>query len=566
MVILTVLSGLCMAIPSAAQDYQGFGAATQGGQGKPLYHVTNLNDSGPGSLRDALAQGNRYIRFEVAGEILLQSRLYIRGANVTVDGFTAPSPGITLKNYGPFIHGSNGAHDIIVRGIRVRNTVQDRDGIQVAYGAYNVVIDHVSVQGGGDGNLDITEDSHDVTVSWSILAKPAGTEKNMLIKYNPSRITLHHNIFLNAMQRNPQVRIDDAGTPAKETTIDMRNNLVWGWAGGYGTLIWYGPWANVVDNFYSAAGGDPTRALEVSNGARAYVADNISNDGLTNHINAMGTQGVPFPAPLVDTTDACTAALMAFTDAGVRPLDAVDTQHLSAIALPSCATPIPPPPTNHSPAVNAGPDIVITLPASATLDGTVTDDGLPKPLGTVATTWTKLSGPSGTVTFANASAIDTTASFTAAGTYVLRLTASDGALSSSDDVTVVVNPAPTGQAVVSFTLINADTDQPIASFNPLNSGVSLNLATLGTRNLNIRANTSPATVGSVRFGFDGTASYRTESGAPYSLAGDNNGNYSAWQPRVGLHTVTATPYTRSNARGTVGKALTITFNVIDNPN
>ena len=95
--------------------------------------------------------------------------------------------------------------------------------------------------------------------------------------------------------------------------------------------------------------------------------------------------------------------------------------------------------TNTAPAVSAGPDLTITLPASASLNGTVTDDG--KPTGSTLTSiWSKLSGP-GTVSFANASAVDTTAGFSAAGSYVLRLTASDSALSSTDDVTITIQGA-----------------------------------------------------------------------------------------------------------------------------
>jgi hypothetical protein len=220
-------------------------------------------------------------------------------------------------------------------------------------------------------------------------------------------------------------------------------------------------------------------------------------------------------------------------------------------------------PANQAPTVSAGPDQTITLPNSASLNGTVADDGLPDPPGSLTTSWSKVSGP-GTVTFGNSAAVDTTASFAAAGSYVLRLTANDGALSRSDDVAVTVNSAPAGQAVVSFTLINADTDQPIAIFDPLISGVTLNLATLPTRNLNIRANTSPSTVGSVRFRLDGNGNYRTESGAPYTLAGDNGGNYFPWTPSLGSHTVTATPYTRSGGGGTAGTPLTVTFYVINN--
>jgi uncharacterized protein YjiK len=113
-------------------------------------------------------------------------------------------------------------------------------------------------------------------------------------------------------------------------------------------------------------------------------------------------------------------------------------------------------PPNAPPAVNAGPDRTITLPASAALDGTVTDDGLPNPPGAVTTTWSKASGP-GTVTFAAANAVDTSATFSAAGTYVLRLTASDGAITSSDDATVTVLSGPTNQAPV----VNAGPDQTI---------------------------------------------------------------------------------------------------------
>lgn len=91
---------------------------------------------------------------------------------------------------------------------------------------------------------------------------------------------------------------------------------------------------------------------------------------------------------------------------------------------------------NQAPNVSAGADQTITLPATASLDGTVTDDGLPN--NSVTSTWSRVSGP-GTVSFGNANAVDTSASFSSAGTYVLRLTANDGQLSSSDTVTIVVN-------------------------------------------------------------------------------------------------------------------------------
>ena len=329
-------------------DYQGFGSDTAGGTGKPVYRVTNLGDSGPGSLRDGISQGNRHIVFAIAGDILLASDLFVQGANLTIDGLTAPLPGITLRNNGLVISGDRGAHDVIVRGIRIRGAGSGadrriRDGINISRGAYNVVIDRVSIYGSEDGNLDITE-ARDVTVCWSIVAKPAGSERNMLIKYDPSRVTLHHNLFLNARQRNPHVRIDDIGTPATETTLDMRNNVIWNWRGGYGTQIGYGSRVNIVNNFYSNRGfssNDRKQAIIVCKGgcdgnrassARAYVAGNFSNDGFTDYINSQGTESTPFPAPAVDTTDSHTGCGQVLARAGVRPLDWTDQDQLSRVS------------------------------------------------------------------------------------------------------------------------------------------------------------------------------------------------------------------------------------------
>jgi len=101
---------------------------------------------------------------------------------------------------------------------------------------------------------------------------------------------------------------------------------------------------------------------------------------------------------------------------------------------------------NQSPQVDAGTDQSITLPAAANLDATVTDDGLPDPPGALTLTWSQVSGP-GTATFADASAADTSVTFSAAGTYELSLTANDEALSDSDSVRIVVSaPAATNQA------------------------------------------------------------------------------------------------------------------------
>src|SRR5205085_1560354 len=146
---------------------------TPGGAGQPVYTVTTLADSGPGSLADAVSQGNRYIKFAVAGTIQLSDGIETQGPFLTIDGLSAPAPGITLSGGGLYIMGAssewgfdNHSHDIIVRGLRVRDPVDD--AFRVAYNAYNIVLDHVSAQGAGDGSIDVSQGAHDVTVAWSI--------------------------------------------------------------------------------------------------------------------------------------------------------------------------------------------------------------------------------------------------------------------------------------------------------------------------------------------------------------------------------------------------------------
>jgi hypothetical protein len=97
---------------------------------------------------------------------------------------------------------------------------------------------------------------------------------------------------------------------------------------------------------------------------------------------------------------------------------------------------------NTAPVVNAGADQTITLPATATLNGTAVDDGLPTS-SALTYAWTKQSGP-GTATFGSASSASTTVAFSAVGTYILRLTVSDGALGRSDEVTVTVSATGSG--------------------------------------------------------------------------------------------------------------------------
>jgi hypothetical protein len=275
----------------------------------------------------------------------------VRGAFVTLDGGTAPPPGITLRGY-PLVLQGRGTHDVIVRDLRVRDSVDDC--IRVTGGAHRVVLDHVSVSGCGDGSIDITL-THDVTVSWSILAEPA-SRTQMLVKYRPERITLHHSLFTLGQQRNPQIS-RQGDRPAVDTTVDMRNNVVWNWGFGYGTFVLYGPWVNVVNNYYGNPAGDPIDTLQAllvcrgdgvetpestpactDGGARSrawvYASGNVSGDGVDP--DRHGTVATPFPAPPVTTQDACSAAALVLAGAGARPRDAHDDAYVAAVTLPGC--------------------------------------------------------------------------------------------------------------------------------------------------------------------------------------------------------------------------------------
>jgi Viral BACON domain/Pectate lyase len=439
----TVVSALSLPVPSLAQPYQGFGADTPGGEGQPLYRVTNLNDSGPGSLRDAVSQGNRTVVFDVGGEIVLSVEIQLKGAFITIDGFTAPSP-ITVVNDGLVIDGDTGAHDIIVRGIRVRNA--NGDSITIRDGAHNVVIDHVSSHGANDGAIDITTGAFDITVQWSIFA--ANRRDNLIsaVDSQALRVTFHHNLFVKGQSRNPQSGWDGTlATTPPDTVADIRNNLIWDFS-AYGSVMTKKTKANVVNNFYySSRQPSARRALYIIQGGQVYAQGNYSHNGA--NIDGEGNQQAPFAAAPVDVSDPCSAAHEVVADAGVKPRDAVDDQHLSAISLPTC--------------VGAGPNLEVTptrLDFSAVSGGsnpspkslTVSDSnsGGFSWTGAAGATWLSVSPMSGTAPSILNVAVSS--SGLAAGTHLttISIVAPDATGSPVDvPVTLVVSPAVSGPQV-----------------------------------------------------------------------------------------------------------------------
>ena len=434
----TILTG-----SDPATGTQGFGASTPGGSAGAIVRVTNLNNAGPGSLREAVAGGNRTVVFDVAGTITLTSEITIRDSFTTVDGLSAPAPGVTLRNAGLIVRGPG--HDFVIRGLRIRNARQD--GIWVTDAASNVLIEHVSVHNSFDGNIDITRDgTRDVTVAWSVLAEPAGEEKNMLIAFLPTRVSLHHNLFIAAEQRNPQVTYDDSAARSRDTdtTLDMRNNLLWNWRGGYGARIRYGARANVINNYFAAAGGDAKDALVVCRGlandsqcyddttnvARAFVRGNVSADGV--NIDSEGTEAAPFPAPAMDTDDPLVAACDVLAGAGVRPLDTLDASYLAVVRL-ACGAPPPPPSANRAPVAKAGPDQSVRVDQVVAFDGSASFDPDGDPLTYL---W---NFGDGTPPVSGAIAAHV---YDQPGLYTVTLTVRDRTVSASASSSVTVNDTP----------------------------------------------------------------------------------------------------------------------------
>lgn len=160
---------------------QGFGSETPGGRGGRIVEVVNLDDAGPGSLRQALEveEGPRIVVFRTGGTVELTRPIVMAGEEdsyVTIAGQTAPGGGIQLKNFGLWIR--QGAHDIVVRFLRLRpgaylpgaDNTMDIDGLEL-YGdrgtqVYNIVLDHNSFEWGLDENASAWDWVTDVTFQW----------------------------------------------------------------------------------------------------------------------------------------------------------------------------------------------------------------------------------------------------------------------------------------------------------------------------------------------------------------------------------------------------------------
>lgn len=236
---------------------EGEGRHSVGGRGGSVYEVTNLNNSGPGSIVDAVSQGNRTIVFRVSGTVELGSVILQPKSYTTIAGQTAPGDGICIK--GRIKIGN--VTDIVIRFIRVRvdegAANSSGDAIDIEAGT-NIIIDHVSASYARDEGISCQEKSNKVTVQWCLISEALtfeGHSYGSLVRGDlGDKKTYHHNLYAHNNNRNPR--------PGNYTSIendslglffDFRNNVIYNWKGsepGYNDDISSVSRYNFIGNAY----------------------------------------------------------------------------------------------------------------------------------------------------------------------------------------------------------------------------------------------------------------------------------------------------------------------------
>lgn len=268
LMLLVLLAGITTISAEEAKEKtpafpgaEGFGRYVSGGRGGKVYHVTNLEDSGTGSLRWAISQnGSRTIVFDVSGTIHLKSVLNIKGGNLTIAGQTAPGDGICIADYPVSIQANN----VILRYLRFRlgnkyvteNGADSWDGLG-GMDQQDIMVDHCSVSWSIDECLSVYGVKNS-TVQWCISSQSlqdAGHSKGAHGyggNWGGSGVTYHHNLMAHHESRVP--RLGPRYTTQLDERLDMRNNVLYNWAGNgcYGGEAMK---VNIVNNYYKPGPG-----------------------------------------------------------------------------------------------------------------------------------------------------------------------------------------------------------------------------------------------------------------------------------------------------------------------
>ena len=279
---LSIIAASLISISTMAQapafpGAEGHGRFVTGGRGGEIYHVTNLNDSGTGSFREAVKSGNRIIVFDVAGVIALKSDLKIAD-NITILGQTAPSPGITLRYY-TVQPGSNN----IIRFIRIRRGQEKdiNDGADASWqrNKTGIIFDHCSFSWSID-EVASFYDNNNFTMQWCTVAESLTNPGHSKGAHGYGGIwggklaSFHHNFVAHLMNRGPRFNGARYGwtgyTDNKEYStykwqntvqaenVDFRNCVMYNAQG----TCYGGPGGgqiNIVNNYYKAG---PSHSLK----------------------------------------------------------------------------------------------------------------------------------------------------------------------------------------------------------------------------------------------------------------------------------------------------------------